>query len=107
MTTVTSLSQDQWFALTAPSYDGGGAVSPNLGPLNAALFFRERLAPMWLRLQQLWQPGKVRCDPSPFILRQQLGRRPPPWLILIVDVGRVLATDKIAARLRCSVTQRD
>ena len=42
---------------------------------------------MWLRLQQLWQPGKVRCDPSRFIFAEQLRRRPPPGLILEIDVG--------------------
>src|SRR6516165_9907896 len=53
-------------------------------------FFRERLAPMWLRLQQLWQPGKVRCDPSRFIFAEQLRRRPPPRLILEIDVSELL-----------------
>ena len=53
------------------------------------------------------QLSNIHRDPSRLILRQQLRRRAPPWLILIADVGRVLAMDKIAARLRYSVTQRD
>ena len=45
---------------------------------------------MWLRLQQLWQPGKVRCDPSRFIFAEQLRCRPPPRLILEIDVSELL-----------------
>jgi hypothetical protein len=41
VTNVTAPSQDQCFAITAPSYDGGGAgsTSNNLGPLRRPFFF--------------------------------------------------------------------
>jgi len=43
VTPVTAISDDQCFALTAPSYDGGGAHSSfNLGPhIQRPYFFRE------------------------------------------------------------------
>ena len=43
----------------------------------AALIFRERLAPMRLRPQQVRQPGNVRRDPPRLIPRQQLRRCSP------------------------------
>ena len=54
-------------------------------------FFREWLAPMWLRLQQLWQSGKIGCDPSRLIFGEQLRRRSPPRLILEIDIGELLS----------------
>ena len=45
---------------------------------------------MWLRLQQLWQSGKIGCDPSRLIFGEQLRRRSPPRLILEIDIGELL-----------------
>jgi hypothetical protein len=52
---------------------------------------RSALAPIRLRLQQLWQPGKVRGDSSHLIFRKQLRRRSPPRLILEIDIRERLS----------------
>jgi hypothetical protein len=65
--------------------DPPGAVEPPW-----PFFFRERLAAMRLRLQQLWQPGKIGRDPSRLIPAEQLGYGSSARLILEIDIGELL-----------------